>query len=160
MNRIGKSSSVVRILSTCIVAATCAVSAPALAQQNSITVAMPTSQRATRVKIVGLANSGWWGERIRIELPSGEVLNWESSGTAENKVVGTVTVPPGTGSIKVTMFHQPPGEDWQPSSVKSFPFGGPAAGLNGVVVGSEAGGRDMGPAYWNTLAFIYWAPNY
>lgn len=123
-------------------------------------VILPLPQNSS-IHITGFTNSGGWSQRIIVAPQVGPVSTWTSTGTQHNAVVGQVSLPPNPTpnlQIKVQMQFDP-GGGFQMSSVQVWTYETP--GLAGYVIGGQdGGGRPSGPAFWNTLAFVYWAVGY
>lgn len=119
----------------------------------------------TAVRLSGFTNSGSWGQQIRILLPGGEPVVWESAGPQDNHLVGQYTMAPYAAESENAIEHleidmaYDDGSGWKPSEMQAFSYG--MKGLQGMVVGGQdAGGRPSGPAYHNTIVFLYFAPKY
>ena len=112
------------------------------------------------IQITGLTNSGFWTQQIIVEPAGGPALTWTGNGTQSNQVVGQYTMAPSAQptQLKVQMQYNS-GSGFQLSQVEFVPFTLP--GLSGFVVGGQdGGGRGAGPAFWNTVVFVYYAPGY
>jgi len=116
----------------------------------------------TTIMITGLTNAQGWSEQIIVVPAGGPALTWTGTGAQSNQVVGQYTMAPSAGPTQVKVQMQfDPGSGYQPSEVQSVPFSFPQGGLSGYVVGGQdGGGRGSGPAFWNTLVFIYYATGY
>jgi hypothetical protein len=118
----------------------------------------------TQIRITGLTNSGWWGQRIIVspQWVQNGLQTWTGTGAQNNKIVGEITYPPCTdpnlAHLKIQMEYDS-GGGFQLSQVETAQF--QAMGLGGIVVGGQdGGGRPHGPAFTNTVAFVYFAPKY
>jgi hypothetical protein len=113
------------------------------------------------VKVTGFVNTSGWAQQIIVAPTGGPALTWTGNGTMDNRVVGQVTLAPAKTSdqqLKVQMQYNP-GGGYQLSDVRIWVFNEP--GLSGYVIGGQdGGGRPVGPAYWNTMVFVYWAVGY
>ena len=112
------------------------------------------------VQITGFTNSGSWAQQIIVEPAGGPALTWTGNGAQSNKVVGQYTMAKSAKAtqLKVQMQYNS-GSGFQLSQVESVPFNMP--GLSGYVIGGQdGGGRPNGPAFWNTVVFVYYAPGY
>jgi hypothetical protein len=89
----------------------------------------------------------------------GSPVEWTGTGEQDNKVIGQLTLAksPQDRTLKVKMSYENGG--WKGSDVVVTFFELP--GLSCFTVGGQdGGGRPDGPAYWNTVLFVYWAKNY
>lgn len=125
---------------------------------NSVTIPMPAN---SHIYITGFTNSGWWGQQITVQLPNAQPIVWTGSGAQSNDMVGQCEAGPFTQQeqeITISMAHDE-GNGWVPSTAVAFAYNMP--GLSGYVIGGyDGGGRPSGPAFWNTVAFVYWAESY
>ncbi|MFZ5989235.1 MAG: hypothetical protein ACOYWZ_19245 [Bacillota bacterium] len=123
----------------------------------AVNVGVPSN---SRVRIVGITNSGSWSQEIHVQPLGKEMINWMGTGSQVNNVVGTYVTDPSSeaSSITVDMYYND-GSGKKPSNMVVTKFDAP--GLEGYVIGGQdAGGRPAGPAFWNTMALIYWAKGY
>ena len=112
------------------------------------------------IQITGITNSGSWPQQITVEPSGGPALVWTGTGAQSNSIVGQYTIPESSTptQLKIQMEYDP-GTGFQPSQIQFQAIDMP--GLGGFVVGGQdGGGRPNGPAYWNTVVFIYFAAGY
>ncbi|HEX6085098.1 MAG TPA: hypothetical protein VF266_11270 [Thermoanaerobaculia bacterium] len=112
------------------------------------------------IQITGITNSASWPQQITVEPSGGPAQTWTGTGMQSNSVVGQYTIPESATptQLKIQMQYDS-GSGFQPSQIEFREFQMP--GLSGFVVGGQdGGGRPNGPAYWNTIVFIYFAPPY
>src|SRR5262249_25110127 len=125
---------------------------------GKVTVPLPPN---STIQVSGFTNSGGWGQQITIQPPGQGLVTWTGSGGQSNHQVGQLTIPhqsQAENPLIVTMAYNP-GSGWQPSDIRVFAY--ELQGLAGYVVGGQdGGGRPSGPAYWNTVVFIYWCVGY
>lgn len=127
--------------------------------QGSFQVPLPGS---STIRITGITNSGWWTQQITITPPGGAPIVWQGTGGQSNTVIGQTIIGPFSTAeqeLTVTMeYDMGDGTGFHPHDVETDVFNMP--GLSGYVVGGQDGGGRTGPAYWNAVAFIYWAEGY
>ncbi|HEX3550357.1 MAG TPA: hypothetical protein VHT53_08280 [Candidatus Elarobacter sp.] len=128
---------------------------------GSITIPVPAN---TTVGIVGITNSGGWSQQITVAPSWTGGATWTGTGNQANQIIGTMNLPPYTGSgpdatIQISMAYNE-GGGFVPSAVETDSFDLP--GLDGYVVGGQDGGgrKPDEPAYHNTVAFVYFSPTY
>jgi hypothetical protein len=128
-------------------------------QPGSVVLDFPPN---ATIRITAITNSGEWTQEIVLSTPDGSPLAaWTGTGGQSNKVVGQLTIPKSAAAaqIKVGMSYSSGSDGPQPSTILSAPFS--FQGLSGFVVGGQdGGGRPNGPAFWNTMVFIYYAVGY
>lgn len=135
--------------------------ASASARAGTVTLPVPAN---TTINVVGCTNAGWV-ERMVVTsngtTPPSPGWTWSSPGNAKNQVVGNGQILPTAGvtSLTVQMSYSSNGSTFLPSQVEAVGFQAP--GLAGFVVGGQdGGGRPNGPAYGNTVLWVYWTPGY
>jgi hypothetical protein len=129
----------------------------AAVKNDTITIPIPSK---SNIRITGLTNSSWWKQRITVTPKGQPQIEWIGTGEQINKVIGQCVLPakPEESSIEVAMSFDR-GKGWESPEIQKHYFELP--GLAGWVIGGQdAAGRPNGPAYWNTLVFIYWAKGY
>lgn len=115
------------------------------------------------IRISGLTNSGSWTQQITVTPPGGgAAIVWQGTGGQGNQVIGQVVIgpyPTAEQELTISMaYDMGDGTGFHPHDVKTDVFN--MAGLSGYVIGGQDGGGRVGPAYWNAIAFIYWAEGY
>ena len=129
-----------------------------MAQPGSVVLDVPAN---ATIQVTGITNSGGWKEQIEVGPAGGSPpAVWTSTGAQSNKVVGQLTIPKSAAPSQITVaMSYDSGSALQPSTIQSAPFS--FQGLAGFVVGGQdGGGRPNGPAFWNTVVFIYYAVGY
>lgn len=127
---------------------------------GSVSIPVPAK---TSVSIVGITNSGGWSQQITVKPSWTGGATWTGRGNQTNQIIGSLTLPPFTGSgpdamIQISMAYDS-GGGFHASQIETDSFNLP--GLDGYVIGGQdAGGRPHGPAYHNTVAFVYFSPTY
>ncbi|HZS48147.1 MAG TPA: hypothetical protein VFC63_23970 [Blastocatellia bacterium] len=124
-------------------------------------VSVPLPPNST-IQVSGFTNSGGWGQQIAVKPPSGQQpVVWTGTGGQNNHLVGQITIPKQSQAqdpLEIAMSYNP-GKGWQPSAIEIFSYEMP--GIKGYVIGGQdGGGRPNGPAFWNTVVFIYWCVGY
>jgi len=125
---------------------------------GKVTVPLPPG---STIQISGFTNSGGWGQQIALEPPGGNLVVWTGTGNQNNHLVGQISIPQqkqAENPLVVAMSYDA-GKGWQPSDIQIFAY--ETSGIKGYVIGGQdGGGRPYGPAYWNTVVFIYWCVGY
>lgn len=116
----------------------------------------------TTVHVVGMTNSGSWRQDIITDVTGGgfNLQFWPGLGFQSNQFVGQRTIPasPNPRQLVVQMLHDR-GLGAQASDMRAIYFN--LGGLAGYIIGGQdSGGRPRGPAFWNTVAFVYFAFGY
>src|SRR5262249_2309091 len=126
--------------------------------KTTVQIPLPAN---SNIRLTGLTNPGGWGEQIALTTPDGKPYLWSAKGIQNNRVIGQLDIGPYSTAeqmLTVTMNYDP-GTGVQPSQMETDAFN--MVGLAGYVVGGQdGGGRPSGPAFWNAILFVYWAPGY